>query len=133
MRHDRRIKEKERQEQEQNKQNDNGKNTKEDKKNKSKNDDDDDEDKWRDQGYTRPKELDRFNIDYGPPPNEEDEDDIMAVRRRKAVQNQKGKDWLELFGDDVNTDDEFKIGISLTPNAVIGKNKNKKNGGGGQT
>ena len=42
-----------------------------------------------------------------------DDDDANAAQRRKAVQKEKGKDWLELFGDDVNPDDDFKIGIAF--------------------
>jgi U3 small nucleolar RNA-associated protein 25 len=114
--------------------------------------------KFRDQGYTRPTvlillptrgtcyafvkgmmhllgetqvdNLDRFEAEFGapPPPEEEDATDPAAERRRKMVLEQKGKEWLELFGDDVNDDDDFKIGISLTPKTA----RTSKQEGNGQ-
>ena len=101
-----------------------------------------DTEEFRDQGYNRPKVLillptrataydfakamlnmlgdnceieheDKFDAEFGPTVVEQDEDD-KAERRRKAVQKAKGRDWLELFGDDVNSDDDFKVGINLS-------------------
>lgn len=72
--------------------------------------------------------LERFDVEYGKPEEEEDEDgngknppDSESERRRKAVLEAKGKDWNELFGDDTNHDDDFKLGIALTPKAAGGK------------
>ena len=85
-------------------------------------------------------QTERFRDEYGggsiPPSsssaddNVDDEDDEIE-RRRKAVLKSKGEDWNDLFGDEVNPDDDFKLGISLTPNAVVkpndgGDNKSKK-------
>lgn len=69
--------------------------------------------------------YDRFESEYGPvPPNhasdDNDEDAQQKERRRQQVLQQKGPEWLELFGDDVNDDDDFKIGLALM-------NKKKKN------
>jgi U3 small nucleolar RNA-associated protein 25 len=77
---------------------------------------------------------DRFHEEYGPVgPDAEDggddedddgegdggkRDDIDARARRAAVLRQKGPEWNELFGDDANADDDFKMGLSLTPNFV---------------
>ena len=75
---------------------------------------------------------DRFHEDYGPVgPDAEDggddddgegdggkRDDIDARARRAAVLRQKGPEWNELFGDNANADDDFKMGLSLTPNFV---------------
>ena len=107
-----------------------------------------DEERWRDQGYTRPKvlvllptrgtavtfvqrmvsimgdsadinHLDRFEAEYAAGIVHDDEDDADAYnQRRKAVLVSKGEDWNELFGEDANDDDDFKIGMSLTPNAA---------------
>lgn len=49
-------------------------------------------------------------------------------RRRKAVLERKGAGWLELFGDTANHDDDFKMGISLTPKAAGGAKKVPKSG-----
>ena len=78
---------------------------------------------------------DRFDEEYGPlledPDGNEEEEDGMEdedkARRRKAVLKQKGRDWNELFGDTINSDDDFKIGLSLTPNVV-----KSDNGSGGK-
>jgi len=106
-----------------------------------------DEERWRDQGYTRPKVLvllptrgtastfvkrmlsimgesadidnfDRFEAEYSAGIVQDDDDDADAYnQRRKAVLASKGEDWNELFGEEANDDDDFKIGMSLTPNA----------------
>ena len=112
--------------------------------------DDDRADKYRDQGYTRPsvlillptrgschsifnsmmsllgnpqvESIDRFEEEYGPAAIEDDPNEDPAVKqRRKFVQGAKGKNWNELFGDDVNADDDFKVGFSMTPKVVGGK------------
>jgi U3 small nucleolar RNA-associated protein 25 len=96
----------------------------------------------RDQGYARPTVLvllptkgccftfvkklksllddsaenDRFESEYGPPSTKgTDLNDPAEKHRRKALSN-KGKEWLELFGDDVNDDDDFKIGLAVEEN-----------------
>ena len=116
------------------------------------------EEKFRDQGFTRPtvlvllptrgtcydfvnemlamagsdgsdEEMKRFEEEYGPIDDSDDiEQDDEKERRRKAVMDQKGRDWKHLFGDSVNKDDDFKIGVSFTPNAAkkkdsVGKRK----------
>lgn len=101
----------------------------------------------RDQGFTRPKVLillptrgtcysfvkriiellgdpgraenmDRFEEEYGPPQFDEDDDDEERAQRRRKVIQAKGTEWQELFGDNVNDDDDFKIGVSMTPKTV---------------
>lgn len=71
----------------------------------------------------------RFEADYGVT-NDEDDAPLgeAAERRRKAVLEQKGKTWNELFGDEVNQDDDFKMGIALTPKAAIKKNTKQQKG-----
>ena len=76
---------------------------------------------------------DRFDKEFGPlelddDNNSGDEDeDATAKARRLAVLKQKGAEWNDLFGDDANADDDFKMGISLTPNFVksVGSKKQK--------
>ena len=114
----------------------------------------DDENKWRDQGYTRPKVLvllptrgtchdfvkritallgdsaivdneERFDAEYGPLDPIDDEDSTSKARR-SAVLRQKGPEWNELFGDDANSDDDFKIGLALTPHVAKSADKKKK-------
>lgn len=80
----------------------------------------------------------RFDAEFGPPPppdnegSDKDEAETKKEARRLAVLKQKGQEWNELFGDDVSNDDDFKIGMSLTPNVVksAGKKKKKKASGG---
>ena len=120
---------------------------------------DDDENKWRDQGYTRPKVLvllptrgtchdfvkritallgdsaivdneERFDAEYGPLDPIDDEDST-SNGRRNAVLRQKGAEWNELFGDDANSDDDFKIGLALTPHVAKSADKKKKKVDGG--
>eukprot|EP00559_Dactyliosolen_fragilissimus_P002504 CAMPEP_0184864512 /NCGR_PEP_ID=MMETSP0580-20130426/15237_1 /TAXON_ID=1118495 /ORGANISM="Dactyliosolen fragilissimus" /LENGTH=797 /DNA_ID=CAMNT_0027363341 /DNA_START=34 /DNA_END=2427 /DNA_ORIENTATION=+ len=111
-----------------------------------------DDDKWRDQGYTRPKvliltptrgtcfnfvqklitllddqpdmveNLERFEEEYGN--QMDDENDIEE--RRKKILDMKGPDWQEIFGDGVNSDDDFKIGLQIS-SADMDKKKKKKN------
>lgn len=68
----------------------------------------------------------RFEAEYGMIIDDEGETDADQMVRRKAVLEKKGKQWNELFADNVNQDDDFKLGISLTPKAVRGKNEKKK-------
>jgi U3 small nucleolar RNA-associated protein 25 len=105
----------------------------------------DHEEEWRDQGYARPKvlvllptrstvwkfvtkmiellgpessieNLDRFKDEHGDLDETPETDE-----RRKNIIEAKGEDWNELFGDHVNSDDDFKVGIAFS------KAKNKKN------
>ena len=64
--------------------------------------------------------LDRFEAEYSAGiVHDGDDDDADAYnQRRKAVLASKGEDWNELFGEEANDDDDFKIGMSLTPNAA---------------
>mmetsp|Transcript_1590 Transcript_1590/g.2903 ORF Transcript_1590/g.2903 Transcript_1590/m.2903 type:complete len:770 (+) Transcript_1590:92-2401(+) len=101
-----------------------------------------DTERYRDQGYTRPKVLillptrslahkfvktmismlgenycteneERFEAEFGPVETDIDEDN-KADQRRRMVQKAKGSEWLELFADGVNSDDDFKIGITMS-------------------
>jgi len=92
---------------------------------------------WKDQGYTRPKVLiltatrgtchtyvkhlidllgksvksqsvKRFDTEFGVLKLNDD-----INNRRTDILNKKGTSWLDLFGDNVNPDDDFKIGIQL--------------------
>lgn len=74
---------------------------------------------------------DRFEAEFGPPATEDDgvEDDEKEEtkkQRRKSVLKQKGAEWNDLFGDGANDDDDFKLGLSLNPNAVKSKGQKKK-------
>jgi U3 small nucleolar RNA-associated protein 25 len=78
----------------------------------------------------------RFEADYGKLIDEEEgnenndakqQSDNEKERRRKEVLKQKGKEWNELFGDDANQDDDFKIGISLSTNMKKTKTTTTKN------
>jgi U3 small nucleolar RNA-associated protein 25 len=85
---------------------------------------------------------DRFDKEFGPldlyeenNDDEEEKDDATAKARRDAVLKQKGAEWNDLFGDDANADDDFKMGISMTPNFVksAGTKKKKKSLSGAGT
>jgi U3 small nucleolar RNA-associated protein 25 len=118
-----------------------------------------DDERFRDSGFTRPKVLvllptrgtaytfvnriirlmgdsasidhmERFEAEYGDVEAvENDDDDDGSERRRKAILQGKGEDWKELFGDQANVDDDFKVGLSLTPN-VAKRTKKAGNSGG---
>lgn len=108
-----------------------------------------DDDCFRDQGYIRPKvfvllptrgtcltfvqrllqllgdasdvtNLERFESDFGVPVEEGDGE---IDERTKSIISSKGPEWNELFGSNVNEDDDFKVGISLGP-----KQTSKKRG-----
>ena len=75
----------------------------------------------------------RFEAEYGPPTQEDDngeqennEDDHKKKQRRKLVLREKGQEWNDLFGDEANDDDDFKLGLSLNPSIVKSKGKKKK-------
>jgi U3 small nucleolar RNA-associated protein 25 len=72
--------------------------------------------------HTNVENMDRFETEYGPPPVDADAeeggettDPHQAEQRRRQVLEQKGPEWLELFGDDTNDDDDFKMGLALIP------------------
>ena len=76
--------------------------------------------------------AERFDGEYGPAAEgdsgdeADDEKEESKKARRKLVLKQKGQEWNELFGDEANDDDDFKMGLSLTPNVVKSKGKKKK-------
>jgi U3 small nucleolar RNA-associated protein 25 len=57
-------------------------------------------------------DRDRFRAEYGPVPDDTAEDSA----HRKHVLQQKGRAWNELFGDAVNADDDFCMGLQSTTN-----------------
>ena len=69
----------------------------------------------------------RFEAEFGPPETDSEEEKDLSkadiLRRRKKVLAQKGQEWLGLFGDDVNDDDDFKLGLSFQYHA---KKKGKR-------
>ena len=116
-----------------------------------------DTDEYRDQGYTRPKVLillptrstahefvktmiemlgdnseveneEKFQAEFGPIDVIE-EANKDAEKRRIAVQKSKGKDWLELFGDEANSDDDFKLGIMMSNMKKKGKKSKEADSG----
>lgn len=122
--------------------------------------DDEEDVSLRDQGYTRPtvlvllptrgichsfvktmlsllgdaatiEHMDRFEAEYGPVELQEDGEELDSVRRhRKMVLQSKGKEWNGLFGDEANSDDDFKIGLSFSPKTVKETDSGKKSGVG---
>ena len=74
----------------------------------------------------------RFEAEYGPSltgddsAEDGDEKEEIRKKRRKLVLKEKGQEWNELFGDDANDDDDFKLGLSLNPNVVKSNGKKKK-------
>jgi U3 small nucleolar RNA-associated protein 25 len=113
-------------------------------------DDNNDDGRFRDQGFTRPTVLvllpnkaacyhfvqnlfkltgnemdngknERFEAEYGDAADDDESSSDKQAERRKAVLEKKGKEWNELFGDTVNQDDDFKLGIQLTPKAAKAK------------
>lgn len=68
--------------------------------------------------------FERFHAEFGPTNEAGDDEagkppvDQDKELRRKAVLERKGKDWNEFFGDDVNQDDDFKLGMALIPKAA---------------
>jgi len=71
---------------------------------------------------------DRFEAEYGPIKREKgsEEEEDKEKARVDAIMKQKGREWNELFGEEANDDDDFKIGISLTPNVDKKKIRAKK-------
>jgi U3 small nucleolar RNA-associated protein 25 len=62
------------------------------------------------------EKMDRFEAEYGKPELEEDEvEDLASKRRRQKILAEKGSDWRELFDDEVNTDDDFRLALSINP------------------
>lgn len=58
--------------------------------------------------------VERFRKEFGPLDIEPDEDlDEKVKLHRKKTLRQKGREWNGLFGDGVNDDDDFKIGLAL--------------------
>ena len=70
---------------------------------------------------------DRFREEFGSPSESEkgtdqDQEDEQQRQeqqrlRRQEVLDQKGPEWLELFGDDVNDDDDFRLGLAINVQA----------------
>ena len=78
------------------------------------------------------EQEDRFDADYGELIDDEEDDEMEAnpaekEARRKAVLENKGREWNGFFGDNANQDDDFKIGISLIPKTANKGGKNKSN------
>lgn len=75
--------------------------------------------------------LGRFEAEYsaGIDDKDEDDDEEGRAQRKRAVLESKGSDWNELFGEQANDDDDFKIGMSLTPNAARRSKKRAKGTG----
>lgn len=65
--------------------------------------------------------MDRFDQEYGPPEIDDDNDlDDKTRQRQKQVMQAKGVEWQELFGEEANDDDDFKIGLSMAPKTTGG-------------
>lgn len=111
-----------------------------------------DDDMFRDQGYTRPKvlillptrgtcytfvhrflkllgessdvsNLERFETEFGNPAEGNINEGMDG--RTKSIIASKGPEWNELFGPNVNEDDDFKLGVSISPKQGKGKKKVK--------
>ena len=61
--------------------------------------------------------LRRFEEEFGP--GEELDGDELSLARQKA--ERKGAEWCEFFGPEVNADDDFRIGIAITPGRAGGR------------
>ncbi|GAX14004.1 U3 small nucleolar RNA-associated protein 25 [Fistulifera solaris] len=62
------------------------------------------------------EKMDRFEAEYGKPEIEDDEEvDLASKRRRQRILAEKGSDWRELFDDDINSDDDFRLALSINP------------------
>jgi U3 small nucleolar RNA-associated protein 25 len=113
---------------------------------------DKDDDYFRDQGYTRPKVLillptrgtcykfvrqffqllgelsdvsnaDRFEKEFGAPQDGNNEERMDG--RARSIIASKGPEWNDLFGPNVNEDDDFKLGVSISPKHSKSKKKEK--------
>lgn len=113
---------------------------------------DKEDDYFRDQGYTRPKilillptrgtcykfvqqlfqllgessdvsNLDRFEKEFGAPQDEHDKEGMDGKIR--SIIASKGPEWNDLFGPNVNDDDDFKLGVSISPKQSKSKKKEK--------
>ena len=75
----------------------------------------------------------RFVLEYGPPPPPPEDAvlDEAHEHHRQKVLRQKGPAWNALFGDDCNSDDDFKVGLALhlgrKQSQVPTKNKTEEN------
>jgi len=72
----------------------------------------------------------RFDKEYGPAVDDNDDDEIddkenNEKERVKRVLEAKGPDWNELFGDDTNADDNFKLGMNVSFAKLTKKEKGK--------
>lgn len=72
--------------------------------------------------------MDRFDEEYGPEQIDDTEEGKSINARRKAVLESKGREWNSLFADEVNSDDDFKLGVALSPKAVKEVEKGSKSG-----
>lgn len=63
---------------------------------------------------------DRFKVDYG----DVDQEDL--TERQKEVEIEKGEEWRNMFGRGVNSDDEFKMGLSLSTLSGNSSKQSKK-------
>jgi U3 small nucleolar RNA-associated protein 25 len=70
----------------------------------------------------------RFEAEFGDVEEEDDveeEQDEKEIRRRQVLK-EKGVEWSEMFGDRVNDDDDFKLGIAFTNKKESNGSKKKK-------
>jgi len=73
----------------------------------------------------------KFEAEFGMIPQEEEATDDAASKRRKTVLQEKGVEWNALFGDEVNSDDDFKIGMSFKKREKHHDSNRKSSIGGG--